>query len=323
MNHSFLYIIIIMYTHLFIISILFIIVVSYQPDPPTIAILSFPNPTNTAEPANKSSIWEGYIRWIEQTGMKIVAIHPWYSHEQIDEVLNNVNGILFIGGNRTVDINQHFEQVGRYIIDKVIEMNKEKDYFPLFGICFGYELLLAHIANDNSIIKADFEAKKIFLPSELNDKSATSRLFSYFRQRDFDDISKTPSTYQLHTRGITPEDFERFNTTKEFFDVTSYATDKKGTKFINSIEGKNFPIYGIQYHPEVVPYARSEGFIGEHSREAIRISQLHGVFFLSEAARSHHRMDKDLKTKFEFVNSYEKPEKDSYRKGYYTFAKKD
>ena len=116
-----------MYTHLFIISILFIIVVSYQPAPPTIAILSFPNPTNTAEPANKSSIWEGYIRWIEQTGMKIVAIHPWYSHEQIDEVLNNVNGILFIGGNRTVDINQHFEQVGRYIIDKVIEMNKEAD----------------------------------------------------------------------------------------------------------------------------------------------------------------------------------------------------
>ena len=312
-----------MYTHLFLTSILFVAVASYQPDPPTIAILSFPTPTNSTEPAVTSSIWEGYIRWIEQTGMKIVAIHPWFTHEQIDEVLNNVNGVLFIGGNRTVDINQHYEQVGSYIIDKVIEMNKDREYFPLFGICFGYELLLAHIANDNSIIKADFDANKLFLPSELNDNSNKSRLFSYFRQRDFDDISKTASTYQLHTRGITPEDFELFNSTKEFFDVTSYATDSKGNKFINSIEGKEFPLYGIQYHPEVVPYARSEGFIGEHTREAIRISQLHGVFFLSEAERSKHRMNKELKSKFEYINSYQKPKESAYRKGYYTFAKKD
>ena len=147
--------------------------------------------------------------------------------------------------------------------------------------------------------------------------------FRFLEKRDFDDISKTASTYQLHTSAVTPEDFERFNATKNFFDVTSYATDSKGKKFINSVEAKNFTLYGIQYHPEVIPYARSSGFIGEHSREAIRISQLHGVLFLSEAAKSKHKMNKEEKAKFEFVNSYEKPKEGIYNKGYYLFFKQN
>lgn len=73
----------------------------------------------------------------------------------------------------------------------------------------------------------------------------------------------------------------------------------------------------------MIPYARSSGFIGEHSREAIRISQLHGVLFLSEAAKSKHRMNKEEKAKFEFVNSYEKPKEGIYNKGYYLFFKQN
>ena len=106
-----------MYTDFFIFSILFIAVSPYQRDPPTVAVLSFPTPANTSEPVAKSSIWEGYIRWIEQTGMKIVAIHPWYTNAEIDSILRNVNRVLFIGGIRTLDINQLHEQNVIYIIN--------------------------------------------------------------------------------------------------------------------------------------------------------------------------------------------------------------
>lgn len=64
--------------------------------------------------------------------------------------------------------------------------------------------------------------------------------FRFLEKRDFDDISKTASTYQLHTSAVTPEDFERFNATKNFFDVTSYATDSKGKKSSTQLKRRIF-----------------------------------------------------------------------------------
>lgn len=37
---------------------------------------------------------------------------------------------------------------------------------------------------------------------------------------------------------------------QEFFDILSINSDKNGIQFISTIEAKNFPFYGTQFHPE-------------------------------------------------------------------------
>lgn len=34
------------------------------------------------------------------------------------------------------------------------------------------------------------------------------------------------------------------------FDVLSVNDDKKGRRFVSTIEGKKLPFYGVQWHPE-------------------------------------------------------------------------
>lgn len=296
---------------------------SFKAYSPIIAIISTPNPPNATNVTEKSFIWEGYMRWIEQAGARIIPIHPWYNQSYVDTILSKVNGVLFLGSNRKINISNTYEKFGSYIIDKAIEMNKKKDYFPIFGICFGYELFLAHIANDNGII-GEFDAMKIMVPSELAPNATNSKLFSNFNKKDFKNISKLPLTYQIHRRGITPEDFDKFESAKQFFTVTSYAYDKNGKKYINSIEAREFPIYGIQYHPEVSPFARTDGFGFNHTIEAIRISQLHALLFLSEAEKNLHKeRDKKVLDNLGMISSYTLPEGKgvSYTKGYYNFEK--
>ena len=46
---------------------------------PIIAVLSTPVPSDTDEVIMNSTIWGGYVRWLEQAGAQIIPIHPWYN----------------------------------------------------------------------------------------------------------------------------------------------------------------------------------------------------------------------------------------------------
>jgi anthranilate/para-aminobenzoate synthase component II len=39
-----------------------------------------------------------------------------------------------------------------------------------------------------------------------------------------------------------------------FYNVLSTNADRKGKVFVSSIEAKQYPIYGVQYHPERVQF---------------------------------------------------------------------
>lgn len=37
---------------------------------------------------------------------------------------------------------------------------------------------------------------------------------------------------------------------RSFFDILTINNDKNGRSFVSSIEAKNYPFYGVQFHPE-------------------------------------------------------------------------
>lgn len=76
-----------------------------------------------------------------------------------------------------------------------------------------------------------------------------------------------------------------------FFTAMSKSVDYKGLEFISMIEAKDFPFYGVQFHPEKPPY---EPVINPRytntpqTLEAILVSQYFSNFFISETRKSHH-----------------------------------
>ena len=58
--------------------------------------------------------------------------------------------------------------------------------------------------------------------------------------------------------------------------------DINGLEFISSIEQKNYPFYGVQFHPEKNIYEWVEGKNIPHGINATKVSQFFADFFVEE-----------------------------------------
>ena len=54
-----------------------------------------------------------------------------------------------------------------------------------------------------------------------------------------------------HSFGVDPSKFKTDNGLANIFEVTSVSYTADGRAFVATIEGKKYPFYGVQFHPEV------------------------------------------------------------------------
>ena len=195
-----------------------------------------------------------YVKWLESAGARSIVI-PYDADEYLlDEIFTQINGVLFPGGDSNLPPNAN------YIWKLILELNaKEDDYFPVWGTCMGFEFLVMLAGGKESVLQSGFDSHNISLPlifPTMEDVhisngiySTTSELYpipSSMRET----LVTSNITMNNHHQGITPTQFLDNSNLTEFFHITSTNFDRKGRPFVSTIESKNFPIYGTQYHPE-------------------------------------------------------------------------
>jgi gamma-glutamyl hydrolase len=260
---------------------------TYQP---VIGILVLPIPWDTLE-SKEGIILVTYIRWLEAAGARVVPIAPWISEAELDTLLNKINGVLFTGGARELKIDQDFERVANYILNRSIQLkNSNNITFPIFGTCLGFELLHILIQKNNSL--DHFSSYNFKAPLTIN-KSINSRLFSHLSAEEIEQVSRTPSVAEFHRKGISPKRFKDCKELKEFFEISAITFDKKGEVDIAAVEGKNYPIYGVQFHPEKVIYNRNKRDAVPQNSISIKLSQSLASFFVNEARLNNNIMTVD------------------------------
>jgi hypothetical protein len=90
------------------------------------------------------------------------------------------------------------------------------------------------------------------------------------------------------------------------FKITSYGKDLNGQEYIASVEGNKYPIYAVQFHPEMVSYTKIQNPGIPKSMEAVRISQIFSNFFIKQALLNNNSMDLEEMNKFDYINSFTK-----------------
>ena len=105
---------------------------------PTVGILSIPM-TITYHKNTHSYIPASYVKWIEMNNARVIPIPYDTPIGAMDMILNQVNGVLFIGGQ--VDHGMISEEYSRFmtafkhIVNHAKKSNNQNNYFPLFSIC--------------------------------------------------------------------------------------------------------------------------------------------------------------------------------------------
>ncbi len=101
-------------------------------------------------------------------------------------------------------------------------------------------------------------------------------------------LANTASTMNFHHDGVTPESYAQ-PPLSDFYTVVSTNVDRRGRAFVSTVEARDYPIYGVQWHPERPQFEFTPGDDIPHKPAAIRAMQSAANFFVDQARASKHR----------------------------------
>lgn len=292
---------------------------------PVIGIYGNSEPENGDTYINGTYYPLSYIYWLESAGAEVMAIHYWYPLDVIDEILNKVNGVLFLGGSRSIHKDGVWEIKAKYIMDQALEI-----YLPVWGTCQGFQLMgIIMSGNYSGLLKNGFTDSDVLHGSEITENAYSSKMFKYFSEKDFNILQYGNSTIYNHRYGFYPEDFYKEERLNELFKVTSISEDTKGLKFIDSFEGKEnyIKFFAVQYHPEKNPFKRY-GYSVEQNIDSLLVSQKLAMSFIDEARKNNNRFDSSDnnegdRAQFDFFNTYQGTPNAILKNDIYYFSKKE
>lgn len=222
--------------------------------------------------------------------------------------------VLFPGGDADLTSNTGYAQVGRYVFEIANEMNKNGtfglssliffeiltnkflgEYFPLWGTCLGFELLLRLGNNDqNPLTPCSAQG----IAQKLNIQTNNSRLLNQADNQIRRILSTENIAANFHHFCVLTENFTDLGLNNDW-KILSTNKDMDGLEFVSAVEHKHYPYYAVQFHPEKNVYEWPSSKAILHTRNAIKASQFFAEFFVDEARQSTH----SFKTK-EDANRY-------------------
>jgi gamma-glutamyl hydrolase len=271
-------------------------------DYPIIGIFTQPSTSNEGNcGGNCLYLASSYVKFIESAGGRVVPINYYANSTTLDYFLGKLNGILFPGGG------SQFPNSAQYVYDKVIEINKNGQYFPLLGICMGFQWLLISQTSNQNILdpkSGQFDSYNYSIPLDfiISNPTNSTKLFKYAGQYIIDILSNENVTMNNHHYGIFTEHFNSESKLNNFFKLISTNLDRKSNNFVSTIESFDYPIYGLQWHPEknIFEFGNDNGYPNEaivHTSNSIKISQYIANYFVNQTKINSNSFGNDQNNK--------------------------
>ncbi|TYI96171.1 hypothetical protein E1A91_D01G052200v1 [Gossypium mustelinum] len=246
---------------------------------PVIGILSHPAPDN------RSYIAASYVKLVEAAGGRVIPLI--YNDPDVFQKLELVNGVLFTGGRSKSGL---YYDIAEKIFKKVKEKNNMEDYFPLYAVCLGFELLTMIISEDKNILEP-FSASK--QPSSLQfveNVKFEGTVFERFPPNLLQKLKTDRLAMQNNCFGISPEKLRNTPKLSEFFKILTTCTDENDKVYVSTAQAHRYPVTAFQWHPEKNAFESGLPMI-PNSDDAIEVTQHVANFFIREARRSPNRPD--------------------------------
>ncbi|XP_061784756.1 gamma-glutamyl hydrolase [Nerophis lumbriciformis] len=257
-------------------------------DRPVIGILTQIVSDAAMKPYGSTYIPASYVKYIESAGSRVMPIKLTLTTAEYENIFRRINGLLLIGGASNLETSD-FARVSKIFYQLALKANDAGDFFPIWGTCLGMQLLTVLVAGQNLLTKAT--AENVALPLNLTPAAYTSRMFEGFPKELMEALQREPLTGHFHHYGLTVKAFKNNEKLQGFFTIISTNTGESGVDFVSTFEGKQYPFYGVQWHPEVNRFQWDSKLNFPHSPHAVQLSSLVAGFFVNEGRRSLHDFD--------------------------------
>ncbi|XP_035914391.1 gamma-glutamyl hydrolase A-like isoform X1 [Anopheles stephensi] len=276
-------------------------------DQPVIGILSqelsYSMTQNYGDEGYDSYIAASYVKFVEGAGARVVPIWINQPADYYENIMSNLNGVLLPGGATWFNQSNGYADAGRHIYDIAVQYNENGDYFPVWGTCLGFELL-TYLAANGAEHRAHCSSNSQALPLNFKNDFRNSRMFADAPNDVIDILSNEPVTANFHQFCVTEANLTAYGLDQDWR-VMSVDRDWNGMEFISTIEHKNYPFYGIQFHPEKNIYEWVQNKNISHTANAIRASQFFADFFIEESRKSEHQFASEAMLEKHVIYNYQ------------------
>ncbi|VVC96336.1 gamma-glutamyl hydrolase A-like [Leptidea sinapis] len=262
-----------------------------------------------------SYIAASYVKDTESSGARVVPISIGKPRSYYEHILRHINGVLFPGGATYFNQSQGYADAGEYIYKIAQELNDNGDYFPIFGTCLGFELLIIIASGrgekENRVKCHSYGNQRL----NFTDDFRTSRMFKGASDDIIEILANDSVTVNAHQFCIVDENLTSHNLTQHW-QTSSYGIDDQGIRFISSIEHKRYPFYGIQFHPEKIAFEWRASENYPHTWNAVRANRHFMDFFVNESRKNTHSFADEMEEQRHLIYNYA-PKYSGARGGYF------
>jgi len=239
----------------------------------------------------------------------VIPISLYFSDAEMLSILKKVNGVCLPGGHTNIWTSttgldkreSEYTKAGKRLIKLALELNKNGNYFPILGICLGFELLAAAIGETLDIVEPCEFCCNYCTTLEYCKESQDAKILKAFSEEQLKKLQNEKLSFNYHSFMIDYDKFIKNKKLNEFFRVVSLSPSQENHfKFVSTIEARNYPFYAVQHHPE---WSFHDFYFPKTNvicnSDTVNIGKSLGNFFLNEARKNKNEyLDKvDLKNK--------------------------
>ena len=198
-----------------------------------------------------SYISTAHINWLKRAGLGILAIP--YDTQKHEYYFERVNGLYLPSGGVFASNSQEYYDCCKKFIQLAINANEEENHFPIWGGCMGMQqmMIMADGKDDLDNFLQKFDSFKNYnTPLIITKKGYESKLLKNAPSKFINKLLLKDSTLNNHMMGVSPSKFKRSKLLNSIYFIVSKNYDRRGKVFVSTIEGRFFPFFGVQWHPE-------------------------------------------------------------------------
>ena len=210
---------------------------------PTLGILATPYINLTNKNSQELILDKNLLILLAKKNINYIIIQYTINKSKLNDLLNNLDGLIFPGGQAGNFYNNKFYKayfkIQKFLVLRAQHINSVTRPFPILGICNGYENMIL-IERNYNITKNHI--KKTFINVKCY-KNYKAPLFSkkYRNKR----LHKTKKIIHNNLLAIDPK------TNIGDYKIMATSLDKNNKGFIDIVKHNSYPFFGFQGHPEI------------------------------------------------------------------------
>ena len=276
--------------------------ISSQPlNYPVILTLSIPTPTPNTERVDNS-----LFRWLSSGGVDLITIHTWTPLSEIDTLLQNITAVVFMGQPNIPDPSSSYYKQSKYIYDSIKQLytSTPSRIIPLLALGNDLAMIISFEGGNITHIKQHSPNSIVF---ESFDNVTKYKILSELDSDDFVNLVSSNICPNKLDYVITKDNFIQNKQITETFDLvaTSRLSNNNEVIYVSIIEGKQYPIFGLSFHPEKVNYENEYQVPIPDSLEAVKAARLFGNSFIFYARiYNTNYMNYEMKILYNWIKPY-------------------